>query len=357
MSIYIPFTYIIGWSQHNKFYYGCKYAQGCQPADLWTTYFTSSIKVSEFRKEFGEPDIIKIHRTFVDKDSCVLFEHQYLTKIDAKNNILFLNESNGNKDYNGSGADWTTSSFNRAKKTWLDNYGVDNPSKSEEIKQKKKDTCLENWGYENASQSPEIKEQKRKTFLERYGVDSPGKIEEGIEKRKQTCLEKYGPEHYNKSEEVKEKRKQTNLENWGYESHNQSPIIKGKKKDTCLENWGYEFASQSPVIKEKTKQNCLEKYGVDHISKLEKICKYCGEFKTVAHENQCPLKPNKTKKDMSSRLNYYEVTSPEGSIFQVRGKKGLNDFAKEHNIKHRWTFVHELRCEGWIIQKLCFFGD
>lgn len=95
MDIYIPFTYIIGWSNHKKFYYGAKYAQGCQPSDLWESYFTSSQYVEEFRKENGEPDIIKIHRTFSDADSCVLFEHNYLTKIDAKNNDLFLNKHNG----------------------------------------------------------------------------------------------------------------------------------------------------------------------------------------------------------------------------------------------------------------------
>jgi hypothetical protein len=97
MNIYIPFTYIIGWSKHKKFYYGCKYAKNCQPSDLWTTYFTSSDYVKEFREENGEPDIIKIHRTFTDKDSCILFEQQYLTKVDARNNLSFLNKTNGNK--------------------------------------------------------------------------------------------------------------------------------------------------------------------------------------------------------------------------------------------------------------------
>ena len=100
MNIYIPFTYIIGWSQHKKFYYGAKYAQGCQPSDLWTTYFTSSNYVKEFREQFGEPDIIKVHRTFQSSQDCVSFEHEFLTKIDAKKHPAFLNESNGRgKDF------------------------------------------------------------------------------------------------------------------------------------------------------------------------------------------------------------------------------------------------------------------
>lgn len=103
MNIYIPFTYIIGWSEHKKFYYGCRFAKNCHPDDLWTKYFTSSSYVDSFRKEFGEPDIIKIHRTFTDKTSCLIFEEKYLTKIDAKSNNLFLNESNGNKEFNTAG--------------------------------------------------------------------------------------------------------------------------------------------------------------------------------------------------------------------------------------------------------------
>lgn len=103
MNIYIPFTYIIGWSEHKQFYYGCKYAQGCQPSDLWESYFTSSEYVEDFRKENGEPDIIRIHRTFSDGKECVEFEHKYLSKIDAKNNILFLNKHNGGSGFETSG--------------------------------------------------------------------------------------------------------------------------------------------------------------------------------------------------------------------------------------------------------------
>lgn len=103
MNIYIPFTYIIGWTKHKKFYYGAKYSQGCQPSDLWQSYFTSSKYVKEFREQNGEPDIIKIHRTFSNKDSCVEFENQYLTTIDAKNNPLFINEHNGGKGFDAGG--------------------------------------------------------------------------------------------------------------------------------------------------------------------------------------------------------------------------------------------------------------
>lgn len=98
------FTYLIGWSKYKTYYYGARYAKNCKPSDLWTIYFTSSRgkakdglhSVKSFREEFGEPDIIQIRKTFgLDKHKCLLWEKRFLTKIDARNNIAFLNLSNG----------------------------------------------------------------------------------------------------------------------------------------------------------------------------------------------------------------------------------------------------------------------
>jgi hypothetical protein len=55
-----PFIYAIGWTQHDRWYWGIRYAAGCSPSDLWTTYFTSSKYVRAFRDEYGEPDHIEV---------------------------------------------------------------------------------------------------------------------------------------------------------------------------------------------------------------------------------------------------------------------------------------------------------
>jgi hypothetical protein len=256
MNIYIPFTYIIGWSEHKKFYYGAKYAQGCNPKDLWESYFTSSEYVKEFREKNGEPDIIKIHRTFSDKESCVLFESEYLTKIDAKNKIIFLNQSNGNGK-----------SF--SKKT------VTNKEK-----EKRKKTNLKKYGVENVFQDKTIKEKSKQTMLEKYESDHPSK-----------CLI------------IKEKKKQTFLEIYGVDNPNKSQKIKNKKKETFLLKLGYDNSLKSPEVREKGKETCRTRYGVDHISKLETICKYCNELKGFNHQAQCNLNPNKTLVDRSGSKN------------------------------------------------------
>lgn len=104
MSIYIPFTYLIGWSSLNIYYYGRKTAKNCRPDDLWKTYFTSSKEVKKFRKEHGEPDIIQIRKTFPNNpDACKLWESKVLERIDAQNNPKFLNKRNGDYKWDTTG--------------------------------------------------------------------------------------------------------------------------------------------------------------------------------------------------------------------------------------------------------------
>lgn len=93
MTIYKPYTYLIGWSDQQKFYYGVRFAKNCNPSDLWVKYFTSSEPVAEFRKEYGEPDIIQIRKTFNSKESAILWEQKVLIKINARYNPLFLNQA------------------------------------------------------------------------------------------------------------------------------------------------------------------------------------------------------------------------------------------------------------------------
>lgn len=86
-----PYTYLIGWSKLQKYYYGVRFAKGCDPSDLWVTYFTSSKQVKAVRREYGEPDIIEIRRTFIDAASAKDWEHGVLRRIGAAKRKDFLN--------------------------------------------------------------------------------------------------------------------------------------------------------------------------------------------------------------------------------------------------------------------------
>jgi hypothetical protein len=91
-----PYTYLIGWKDLQKFYYGVRYALNCSPSDLWTTYFTSSKYVKEFRLVHGEPDVIQIRREFTNKIDAKKWEDRVLFRLKVINNDKFLNASNNN---------------------------------------------------------------------------------------------------------------------------------------------------------------------------------------------------------------------------------------------------------------------
>lgn len=88
-----PYTYLIGWSTHEVYYYGVRYANGCEPSELWTTYFTSSKHVKEFAKNNGDPDIVSIRKTFNDVDSARIWETKCLRRLKAKDRLDFLNKT------------------------------------------------------------------------------------------------------------------------------------------------------------------------------------------------------------------------------------------------------------------------
>ena len=94
ISIYKPYTYLIGWSHIEKYYYGVEYAQRgkiANPTNLWTTYFTSSKIIKQMRMEFGEPDIIEVRKVFSDAQSSVLWEDKVLRRLNVLNNEKWLN--------------------------------------------------------------------------------------------------------------------------------------------------------------------------------------------------------------------------------------------------------------------------
>lgn len=90
-----PYTYLIGWTEHNMWYYGVRYSEHSDPSDLWTKYFTSSVHVKEFRKQYGEPDVIEVRKTFDDAESAVLWESKVLKRLKVKEKDYFLNRNDG----------------------------------------------------------------------------------------------------------------------------------------------------------------------------------------------------------------------------------------------------------------------
>jgi len=59
-------------------------------------------------------------------------------------------------------------------KTIRTKYGVDNPSQSQEIKNKKEQKAIAKYGVKNVFQAQEIKDKSKLTMMEKYGVEHSG---------------------------------------------------------------------------------------------------------------------------------------------------------------------------------------
>ena len=101
----MAYTYLIGWKAHDKYYYGMRYANDLAPNDdLWSVYKPSSVYVHKFVEEFGEPDVIRVHKEFEDKDEAYLFETRFLRRVDAVNNERWLNQNIAGRPQGGTPA-------------------------------------------------------------------------------------------------------------------------------------------------------------------------------------------------------------------------------------------------------------
>lgn len=103
---YKPYTYIIGWTSHNVWYFGSESAiitKIAHPRNLWTTYFTSSELVSKFRQLHGDPDIVKVVKIYDTAEQARAAETAYLSRINAACRSNWLNQHNGSDKFHTSG--------------------------------------------------------------------------------------------------------------------------------------------------------------------------------------------------------------------------------------------------------------
>lgn len=92
MTIYKPYTYWVYHKPSRRFYYGSRTANGCNTADLWQSYFTSSNIVKQLIEKDGKDSFIcRIHKTFDTKEECLQYEYNLLRRYKAGTNTRFLN--------------------------------------------------------------------------------------------------------------------------------------------------------------------------------------------------------------------------------------------------------------------------
>ena len=96
-----PFTYIVGWTKANIYYVGVKYAKGCKPEDLGTTYFSSSKKIGALWA-YCEPDFKCIY-PFDSPEEALWFEEVLQKEFNVLKSKQFANLHIGGKEFGSLG--------------------------------------------------------------------------------------------------------------------------------------------------------------------------------------------------------------------------------------------------------------
>ena len=156
----------------------------------------------------------------------------------------------------------------KRKNTCLEIYVETHPLKSRKIRDKLEQTCLKKYGFKNVFQSEDIKNKSRQSSFKKYGVDIASKTIEIQNKIKKTCLERYGVECFLQSDEIKDKLKSTCLRKYGVDNSFKSEVIKEKIKKTMFRKYNVEHALDSEEIKNNMKIKCKERYGVEFFSQI-----------------------------------------------------------------------------------------
>lgn len=98
----IPFTYKLIFKPTGQFYYGARWAKGCNPKDLWVKYFTSSKYVKQLIKEYGKDSFeYKVTKTFNTSKEAGNWETELLNRMNASKNGKFINKTNNTPTFTG----------------------------------------------------------------------------------------------------------------------------------------------------------------------------------------------------------------------------------------------------------------
>ena len=231
------------------------------------------------------------------------------------------------------GHEWATKSDDiktKIKDKFIENYGVDNPSKIKEVRDKAKETMLDRFGVEHAMQSDDIKNRFKEQFTEKYGVDNPSKIKEIRDKAKETMLDRFGVEHAMQNKSIQDKCKKTNIERYGVDCPLKSNDIREGINNTNVEKYGVDNPFKSKDIREKIKNTNIEKYGVDNPFKSDIIIEKIKQT-NVERYGETHISKN------SEYREKYKITSHPNYINYI--DNGISLFSCDKNENHNFEIT------------------
>lgn len=265
----LPYTYLIGWTEYNKYYYGVRYSKECHPSDLWVRYKTSSNYVKMFVDQFGPPDIIAVRRTFTTKEAAMQWEEKVLIRMKVKTDDRFLNRWDNNMvpiNLSGPFPFQFKSIQDKVTNSFLEKYGA-RGNAVDSIMKKTMQTNLERYGLHHTTHLEQVKKAREQANLAKFGVTNPffskafqdaqlqPMDDPVIRAKHKTIMENMDWSERNI------KTKQTNMERYGTECLLNSPENQSRRKRKSLEKYGVPYYSQSTEFK-------------DHIKSLKVSCPF-----------------------------------------------------------------------------------
>lgn len=272
------YTYLLGWSQHKKYYYGVRYSKHAKTEDVGLTYFSSSKYVKNFINEFGVPDIIDIRKVFNTKERALAWEGKVLKRMSVVSDERFINRWDNNMvPYNHEGL-----------------Y----PFELQEI-QKKVEEAFQKKYQGKGSGSAIIKEKVFNTNEKKYGARHTLHLEHVIEARKAGSIKKYGVDNPFKSKELQD----------SFENPMHNPTHRKTHKDAMeLKDWSDRNA--------KSKATNLEKYGVTNNMNMP--------GNREKHKRVCPFGCNGGHRYDVGNFSIHMIKTHNWSKDEVKGYKNEN---------------------------------
>lgn len=215
----------------------------------------------------------------------------------------------------------------KKKKTFIKNYGVDNPMKSDIIKNKLKKTINSKYNSNSYLGSDDFK-NKNNLNLERLGVKNYQQIDDVREKTKKTKKEKYG-------ENLKiiiDKTRSTKKEKYGDENYNNI----NKVKKTNIEKYGVEYPLQNKDIYDKSIITIFKKYG-DYIVKLD-------DFRKI----QLYKKTNTDFNNIKNKFTNLTFIDKKNGHYHI-----MCDIGNNHTFEINFNLFHLRNMYGNVLCTIC----
>jgi len=246
----------------------------------------------------------------------------------------------------------------RSKSTSMETYGVDNPAKSEEIKQKIVDSMVKNHGVKYAQQKPEIRAKTDATSLEKYGKLRAFLLPEVFEKIRKTHKEKYGVEFPLQAQEIQDKITMTFMKTLNAPRPFLSEIYLQRMKEKYGHEWfcctdAYKqvmldkYGSENYITSDHCKQQMLDKYGSENYITSD----HCKQQMLEKYGSENYITSDHCKQQMLEKYGSENYITSDHCKQQMLDKYGSENYITSDHCKQQ--MLDKYGSENYITSDHC----